>query len=209
MEYRVIRTNELSHHGILGQKWGVRRYQNADGSLTEAGKKRYSVGLKKGIDERAYIAYDKKANPNKYGYLSDEQKKKYNYEKRLDLEDEIAKRAEEFQNNDKLWEKYAKEYADDWYDKHAPKDQYDYDELRELHAFEIIDKGRGSIDTSANVWSYYADHDPRTKALVDKGEAWFQNVIKNEGKTGVGYQSLVEQVLDDWDERNAQRSKNK
>lgn len=30
----------LEHHGILGQKWGVRRYQNADGSLTEAGKKR-------------------------------------------------------------------------------------------------------------------------------------------------------------------------
>lgn len=30
----------LAHHGILGMKWGVRRYQNADGSLTEAGKKR-------------------------------------------------------------------------------------------------------------------------------------------------------------------------
>lgn len=29
------------HHGILGQKWGIRRYQNPDGSLTEAGKKRY------------------------------------------------------------------------------------------------------------------------------------------------------------------------
>ena len=29
---------ELYHHGILGQKWGVRRYQNADGSYTEAGK---------------------------------------------------------------------------------------------------------------------------------------------------------------------------
>ncbi len=32
----------LAHHGILGQKWGVRRYQNADGSLTAAGKLRYA-----------------------------------------------------------------------------------------------------------------------------------------------------------------------
>lgn len=32
---------ELYHHGIKGQRWGVRRYQNADGSLTAAGKKRY------------------------------------------------------------------------------------------------------------------------------------------------------------------------
>lgn len=32
----------LAHHGIKGQRWGIRRYQNEDGSLTEAGKKRYS-----------------------------------------------------------------------------------------------------------------------------------------------------------------------
>ncbi len=31
----------LVHHGIKGQKWGVRRYQNKDGSLTSQGKKRY------------------------------------------------------------------------------------------------------------------------------------------------------------------------
>lgn len=31
----------ISHHGIKGQKWGVRRYQNPDGTLTEEGKARY------------------------------------------------------------------------------------------------------------------------------------------------------------------------
>lgn len=45
----VIRTTngELYHHGIKGQKWGVRRFQNTDGSLKEAGKKRYSREEKK------------------------------------------------------------------------------------------------------------------------------------------------------------------
>lgn len=35
----------LAHHGIKGQKWGVRRYQNEDGSLTPAGKKLYNKNL--------------------------------------------------------------------------------------------------------------------------------------------------------------------
>lgn len=40
-----LTNNYLSHHGILGQKWGIRRFQNTDGSLTAAGRSRYGLPL--------------------------------------------------------------------------------------------------------------------------------------------------------------------
>lgn len=51
-------TENLSHHGIIGQKWGVRRYQNKDGTLTAEGKKR--VKELKGKDESSLSSSDKK-----------------------------------------------------------------------------------------------------------------------------------------------------
>lgn len=46
--WTCTRQGELYHHGIKGQKWGVRRFQNKDGSLTPAGKKRYYVDNENG-----------------------------------------------------------------------------------------------------------------------------------------------------------------
>lgn len=47
MVIKRLPDNELYHHGVKGQKWGVRRYQNADGSLTSDGKVRYTLKERK------------------------------------------------------------------------------------------------------------------------------------------------------------------
>lgn len=78
----------LYHHGIKGQKWGIRRYQNEDGSLTEAGRKRYSKmtddqvaeDIKKQVDkrqkkmQRQYKDYHVRFN-SEYTYIGPESKK--------------------------------------------------------------------------------------------------------------------------------------
>lgn len=62
----LISEDELYHHGIKGQKWGVRRYQYEDGSLTPAGKDRY------------YVESDKQIVTNKDGSSTIPKGYKYN-----------------------------------------------------------------------------------------------------------------------------------
>lgn len=74
----------LEHHGIPGMRWGVRRYQNSDGSLTNAGRKRYGDGIAKSRSERKAAKAQAKA----------------------------AKRREKILNNPKLLKKHLNEYSD-------------------------------------------------------------------------------------------------
>lgn len=76
--------NELYHHGILGMKWGIRRFQNKDGSLTAAGKKRVQQDTEE-INED----YKKAHTSKNIKKMSNQELKDVN--KRLQMENEYSK----------------------------------------------------------------------------------------------------------------------
>ena len=70
MDYLQIR--ELYHDGIKGMKWGLRRYQNYDGTLTEEGRRRYNKNYD---DDRAEGSLPTKDKDGNYYYTNKKGKK--------------------------------------------------------------------------------------------------------------------------------------
>ena len=121
--------NYLEHHGILGMRWGVRRYQNSDGSLTTAGKKHYSseekaTRIQKNNQSDLAKTYSRTKNSgNPYTVSKEFEEKaknliKESYAKnKKSLDDAMDKYIEAVNQSDKyerefdkLCEKYGKEY---------------------------------------------------------------------------------------------------
>lgn len=78
----------LAHHGILGMKWGIRRYQNKDGTLTPEGKRRRFSDLFR------FKKKEKKKSPLQRAKEMDDQELRRSVD-RLRLEDEYARRMSE------------------------------------------------------------------------------------------------------------------
>ena len=145
--YIFTSNGELYHYGIKGQKWGVRRYQNKDGTLTDAGKKRLAKDLKKEYNKnfssaqpfRTSEAYDKTLGKAVDKYITDADKKRIKSakDKWLDAEDKAY-------DAEKALDKLAEEHGKKWYDNELKKNPGSYDTPRSkerLYEYAVYDYG--------------------------------------------------------------------
>ena len=158
-------SSALNHHGIKGQKWGVRRYQYADGTLTPAGKKRYSgdggdVRYKKDQYKSAKRDYNKSFN------------KAYNraaaaYSPIKKYRDANDARWEDAENKAKQADKARKEYkaAKKAYDKNKKAARETIKEnakkIKKKEIVQLVDEitgqGKGWYDVTTNKMLSYKD----------------------------------------------------
>lgn len=140
----------LEHHGVKGQRWGVRRYQNADGSLTSAGK----------------LRYDQNDN-GELKKISKQEKNKRIDDKRSAVRDALSKKLEqEYDDSEegKVYKKWRKSHphadADDFGDYLADHHEipgFETKQREALHDHSSLDKkhARNMTIGAALVSSFY------------------------------------------------------
>lgn len=98
-----IFSNELFHHGIKGQKWGVRRYQNEDGTYTEAGLKRL---------HRKDVRWAKRNYNKLYRQTYRKSKREFNRYLRKDLDKRLSREAKNGRQSKRCMNEYNRKLAE-------------------------------------------------------------------------------------------------
>lgn len=173
----------LAHHGILGQKWGVRRYQNKDGTLTEAGKKRFYN------KENDVTAFDYRRLNRKGNLYNRKQSKIVNkYHKKM-----LEELKENKELNDKIRDlrKLDDEFAE-LYDKrheeylNGSKKYKSYYDFKDKVQDEWYDHGKGAIQTKQRKEIVnYVNNVVESKEWADKTYTALNDYIINDGEAFV------------------------
>lgn len=125
---KLLSDEELYHHGILGQKWGIRRYQNADGTLTSEGRERMLARARKYESKanitvgESYSAKLRRAKLNQKAKNARYEVKKSDLKKaRLKKSENNAKRSVKDMSDDELRREIARAKLENEYNQLHPK----------------------------------------------------------------------------------------
>ena len=190
-------TSELYHHGIKGQKWGIRRYQNEDGTLTEAGKERYYNSYEKSIKD-----IDKLTSFDKHSVIAKKSEKiftdsiKNNYIKK-ELFDELSSAYKKAQD---MYSKInSKMYSEEWHTKvnNLTDAQLDYENrLDNLKKFaKEIDYDYKETETYDELFEH--NMEPYRILGLESDDRYFKqlkNEVKKNNPKAIKYYNELESI---------------
>lgn len=160
----------LSHHGIPGMKWGIRRYQNKDGSLTSAGEKRYSK------------MSDDKLRKVLYKQVKDERTRQTNLSKRWMTSNTIGT------NSKKAQDKYDKDRK-----KYMNSDEYKKAMKKVKELDRDLDNGKIDYDQYESKYekiqkSVYKPEFDNSVRFTNAGREYSQKYLETYGRDlNIGY----------------------
>lgn len=137
---------ELYHWGVRGMKWGIRRYQNKDGTLTPAGKKRYNKEMEK-LKEEAKVLKNKEATKAKLDKLESMRKSNEDRKKALDGDDDTTtKTAAKGKSSEESTpkQKSVKDMSNE--ELNAIVSRLDLEQRYRNHNPEQVSKGKAFVD---------------------------------------------------------------
>ncbi len=155
----------LYHYGIKGQRWGERRFQNPDGSLTAEGRRRYGVMQNAGNYARQKYEYNKaSADEFKNKVYSNEYAQKY-----------LTKNPKEGQT------KWLNDmYGSDWKNKSYMKDVFGVDDVYKHAKEEINNEFKESQNYEVKMAKEYSKE---AKIWLDRSERYFNTPVKDISKS--------------------------
>lgn len=206
----LISQDYLMHHGVKGMKWGVRRYQNADGSLTSAGQRRLYKKVKRAKSDnkrreliRQHLNSEYANDRNKaLQDFRNQVKKTADYDVKMDIEvDKLADKMAKpiYEKELKKWKETIGEPSEK--DKDKLYEAIKYDNVYWKAEKQIKDKNPQYRNNEKQQDALWKEYTKKNKKVVDSivGKYGEKKVTDSDIWTGSRneYQYVVEDLLDD------------